>query len=252
VYRQLQHEQPVRIVPTFLGAHAVPPEYRDRRAAYIDLLCDELVPEIARRGLARFCDVFLEESAFTLDEARAILTRARSRGLVPKVHADQLTDGGGAALAAELAAASADHLECISHEGIESLARSETVAVSLPVASLYLNRPPLPARRIIDAGVPVAVATDFNPGTAPTFHLPLAMLLACTMQRMTPEEVLKGATVYAAKAIAEDRAAGSLEPGKRADFAIIDAPGVNDWLYHFSGNRCVATYIGGVPLTSDL
>jgi len=245
VYRELQQQQPVRIVPTFLGAHTVPPEYRERRGSYIELLCDTLIPEVSRRGLARFCDAFVEESAFTVDDARVILRRAQEHGLRAKLHADQLTDGGGAALAAEVDAVSADHLDCVSDEGIERLARSRTVAVSLPVASLYLDRPPLPARRLINAGVPVAVATDFNPGTAPTFHLPFAMVLACTLQRMTPAEALKGATIYAAKAICEDTVAGSLERGKRADFAIIDAPDVNHWLYHFSGNRCLSTYIGG-------
>jgi imidazolonepropionase len=140
---------------------------------------------------------------------------------------------------------SADHLECVSDSGIAALARSGTVAVSLPVASLYLGRPAMPARRLIEAGVPVAVATDFNPGTAPTFHLPLALLLACTLQRMTPAEALKGATIYAARAIGEDAVSGSIEPGKRADFAVIDAPHVSQWIYQFSANRCIATYIGG-------
>jgi imidazolonepropionase len=162
-----------------------------------------------------------------------------------KLHVDQFTDGGGGALAVELNAVSADHLECISEASIALLARCQTVAVSLPIAALYLGRPALPARRLIAAGVAVAVATDFNPGTAPTFHLPLALLLACTLQRMTPAEAVKGATIYAARAIGEEERAGSLEPGKRADFAIIDAPDVNHWVYQFSSNACVATYIGG-------
>lgn len=245
VYQELQRRQAVRVIPTFLGAHTVPSEYRERRSAYIELLCDRLLPEIARGRLARFCDVFVEDSAFSLDEARTILQAAREHGLFPKLHADQLSDGGGAALAAEVGATSADHLECISADGIKLLARSNTVAVSLPVASLYLGRPAMPARQLIEAGVPVAVATDFNPGTAPTFHLPLALLLACTLQRMTPAEALKGATIYAAKAIGEDAVAGSLERGKRADFAVIDAPDVTEWLYQFSANRCQSTYIGG-------
>jgi imidazolonepropionase len=245
VYRQVHQRQPVRVVPTLLAAHAVPADYRERRADYIDLVCTMLIPEVARQRLATFCDVFVEESALTVDEARAVLRAAREHGLTAKVHADQLTDGGGAGLAVEFAAASADHLECISPDGIERLAASRTVAVSLPVASLYLGRPPLPARRLIEAGVPVAVATDFNPGTAPTFHLPLALLLACTLQRMTPAEALKGGTVYAARAIGEDAVAGSLEPGKRADFAVIDAPDVTQWLYQFAPNRCVMTFVMG-------
>jgi len=248
VYAEVSHGSAVRLVPTFLGAHAIPPEFEERRDAYVDLLCGPLMTAVAARRLARFCDVFVEESAFTIDEARRVLAAARACGLGAKLHADQLTDGGGAALAAEMSAVSADHLDCVSRHGIARLAGSSTVAVSLPVATLYLGRPPMPARALIDAGVPVAVATDFNPGTAPTLHLPFAMLLACTLQRMTPAEALKGATIHAAMAIDEADACGSLEPGKRADFAIVDAPDVDHWLYHFAPNRCVATYIAGEPI----
>lgn len=246
VYAEVSRAAAVRLVPTFLGAHTIPPEFQTRRTEYVDLVCGPLMTAVAARRLARFCDVFVEESAFTLDEARRVLAAARACGLATKVHADQLSDGGGATLAVEMEAASADHLDCVSRAGIARLASSATVAVSLPVATLYLGRPPMPARALIDAGVPVAVATDFNPGTAPTLHLPLSMLLACTLQRMTPAEALKGATIYAAMAIGEANACGSLEPGKRADFAIVDAPDVDHWLYHFAANRCAATYIAGV------
>ena len=245
VYRDLATRQPVRIVPTFLGAHIVPPEYRDRRADYVRLLCEELIPAVAAARLARFCDVFVEQGAFTVPEARAILRAGRAAGLVPKLHADQLTAGGGAELAAELDAASADHLECVSASGIRALAKAGTVAVSLPLATLYLGHRPLPARALLDAGVAVAVATDFNPGSAPSYHLPLAMMLACTLQRMTPAEVLKGSTLLAARAIQEEPRIGSLEVGKAADFALIDAESVNHWLYHFRPNACVASFIAG-------
>lgn len=244
-YRSLQRTQSTRIVPTFLGAHIVPPEYRERREDYIRLLTDVLIPRIAAEGLARFCDVFVEETAYSVDEAQRIFDAGKRHGLRPKLHADQLSDGGGAALAAEVGAASADHLEYISEEGIRAMAEAGVVAVSLPLATLYLNVRPLPARKLIEAGVPVAVATDFNPGSAPSYHLPLALTLACTMQRMTPAEALKGATVIAAKAIGLEREAGSLAPGRRADFAVIDAPDVNHWLYHFRPNACVRTVIGG-------
>jgi imidazolonepropionase len=245
VYQELGTCQPVRIISTLLAAHAVPPEYGSDRASYIALVKKRLIPEVSRRSLARFCDVFVEKSAFSPSEAESILRVGRDHGLTPKLHADQLNDGGGAALAASLEAASADHLDCISDEGIQKLADSRTVAVSLPLASLYLGSSPMPARKLIEAGVPVAVATDFNPGTAPCFHLPLAMLLACTLERMTASEVLKGATIYAARAIGEEDTIGSLEPGKQADFAIFDAPDVNHWLYNFAANKCVATYIAG-------
>ncbi len=245
LYRTLSERQPVRITPTFLGAHVVPAEYRDRRAAYIDLLVDQLIPRVAERQLARCCDVFVEESAFSLEEARRILLAGRAHGLLPKVHADQLSDGGGARLAAEVGALSADHLEYVSAQGISAMAAAGVVGVGLPLASLYLNQRPMPARRLIEAGVPVAVATDFNPGTAPSYHLPLAMMLGCTLQRMTPAEVLKGATLYAALAVGMADSVGSLEVGKAADLAVIDAPDVNHWLYHFRANACVMTVIRG-------
>ncbi len=246
VYRTLAESQPVRLVSTFLGGHVVPPEHRADRARYLSLLANELIPEVAREGLAAFCDVFVEASAFTVDEARLILLAGRAAGLGLKLHADQLSSGGGAELAADLEATSADHLEAASDEGIAAMARAGVVAVSLPLASLYLRQRPMPARRFIDAGVPVAVATDFNPGSAPSNHLPLALTLACIMQQMTPAEALKGATSYAARALGLESRVGSLETGKAADFALIDAPDVNHWLYHFRPNACRATIIGGV------
>jgi imidazolonepropionase len=245
VYRTLADAQPVRLVPTFLGAHVVPPEFRDRRDAYIELLCATLIPEIARRALARFCDVFVEETAFSVPEARRIFEAARAHGLRAKLHADQLHDCGGALLAAEVRAISADHLEHVSTVGMAALRDAGVVAVSLPIATLYLRVAPMPARELIAAGVAVAVGTDFNPGSAPSAHLPLAMMLACTLQRMTPAEALKGATLYAARAIGLDVQIGSLEPGKSADFALIDAPDPTQWLYHFQANACVATWIRG-------
>ena len=245
VYRRLAAEQPVRLVPTFLGAHMVPPEYRDNRAGYLDLLINRMIPAVAREKLAACCDVFVEESAFTIEEARRILRAGQASGLGAKLHADQLTSGGGAALAAELGALSADHLEHISEEGIRAMAAAGVVAVSLPLASLYLRQSSLPARRLIDAGVPVAVATDFNPGSAPSYHLPLALTLAGTLQGMTPSEALKGATIYAARAVGQEDSVGSLEVGKAADLAVIDAPDVNQWLYHFRPNACLMTVVGG-------
>ena len=236
---------PQRVVATLLAAHIVPPEYRDRRADYVALIEQELIPRVARDGLARFCDVFVEESAFTVSEARKILLAGKRHGLAPKLHADQLTSCGGAELAAEVGAASADHLEQISETGIRAMASAGVVAVSLPFASLYLGVAPLPARRLLDAGVPVAVATDFNPGSAPSYHLPVAMTLACTLQRMTPAEVLRGATVVAAKALNLDWETGSLEPGKSADFAVIDSESVDHWLYHLRPNACIRTVARG-------
>jgi len=243
VYRSLGREGPQRIVPTLLAAHVVPPEFRERRDEYVALVVDRIIPAAA--GMAAFCDVFVEEGAFTVAEARRILQAGLAHGLRPKLHADQLSAGGGAELAAEVGAASADHLECIAPEGAAALCRAGVVAVSLPLATLYLRQAPMPARALIDAGVAVAVATDFNPGSAPSYHLPLAMLLACTLQRMTPAEVLKGATLLAARAIGVEPQCGSICPGKAADFAVIDAPDLNHWMYHFRPNACVRTVMAG-------
>lgn len=245
VYRRLAERQPVTLVPTFLGAHVVPPEFRDDRAGYVRLLCDTLIPEIAREGLAQFCDVFVEDGAFTADEAREILAAARTHGLGLKIHADQLSDGGGALLAAELRAVSAEHLEYVGDAGIDALAKAGVVAVSLPLASLYLRERYLPARRLLDAGVPVAVATDFNPGSAPSYHLPMALVLACLNQHMTPAEALNGATTVAARAVGLDDRIGSLRAGFRADIALIDAPDLNHWLYHLRDNACHAVIKDG-------
>ena len=245
MYRRLAKETPTRIVATFLGAHVVPTEYRDDRAAYLQLLVDDLIPAVAAEGLASCCDVFVEETAFSVEEARRVLQAGRAAGLAPKLHADQLSSGGGAELAAEVGALSADHLECASDAGVAAMARAGVVAVSLPIATLYLRQSPMPARKFIEAGVRVAVATDFNPGSAPSYDLPLAMMLACNLQRMTPAEALKGATSIAAAALGLGGQVGSVAPGYRADLAVIDAPDVNHWLYHFRPNACVLTLAAG-------
>jgi imidazolonepropionase len=178
VYRSLDKLQVIDLVPTFLGAHMIPDEYQHKREAYVQLLCEDLIPAVAEQEMALFCDVFVEQGAFTIAEARQILSTAKKLGLGLKVHADQLSDGGGAQLAAELGAVSAEHLEYADQQGIESLARAGTVAVSLPLASIYLREPFMAARQMLDNDVRVAVATDFNPGSAPSYHLPLAMTLA--------------------------------------------------------------------------
>lgn len=248
VYRALAEAGPERVVPTLLAAHVVPSEFRDRREEYVRLVIEEIIPQVAARKLARFCDVFVEESAFTVEEARRVLLAGKAHGLRPKLHADQLSSCRGAELAAEMGAVSADHLEKVSDAGIGRLREARVVAVSLPFASMYLNVSPLPARRLIEAGVAVAVATDFNPGSAPSYHLPFALTLACTLQRMTPAEALKGATIIAARGIGLESEIGSLEIGKSADFAVIEAESLDQWLYHLRANACVATFCRGRPL----
>ena len=244
-YQRLRGRAPVTLVSTLLGAHVVPPEYRDRREDYVDLVVEEMIPRVAEEGLATACDVFVEAGAFSIEEGRRILEAGREHGLAPRIHADQLGDGGGAALAAEVGALSADHLEHVSQEGIDALADAGVVAVSLPLASLYLDAPYMPARQCLDRGVPVAVSTDFNPGTAPSYDLPLALLLACVRQRLTPVEALRAATVHAAAACGASARVGSIEPGSRADFAVMDAPSLRHWMYHFRGDACLATVAGG-------
>jgi imidazolonepropionase len=245
VYRHLDGRQPIDLISTFLGAHMVPEEYQHCRQDYVDLLCDHLIPDVKELELAQFCDVFVEQGAFSISEARKILETAKLAGLGLKVHADQLSDGKGALLAAELGAVSAEHLEYIGQEGIDALAATGTVAVSLPLASLYLRERYIPARKMLEAGAKVAIATDFNPGSAPSYHLPLAMTLACLNQQMTPQEVLMGATTVAAKAIAAETRIGSLLPGFAADIAVIDTPSVNHWLYHFRANACCGVIKNG-------
>ena len=248
VYRRVAAPDLPAVIPTFLGAHTVPPEYADNREGYLKLITGRMLPEIAAGKLAKFCDVFVEETAFTVSEAREILRAGAALGLVPKLHADQLSWSGGAELAAAMGAASADHLEFISEQGIDQMAASGVVAVSLPIAALYLGSQPLPARRLLKAGVPVAVATDFNPGSAPSFHLHLAMTLACTVQRMTPGEVLRGVTSEAARALRMTGTIGSLAVGGAASFAVIDAPDPSFWIYHFRPNTCIWTVRNGVTI----
>jgi len=245
VYQQMRPDFTGTLVSTFLGAHVVPPEFRDNRTAYIHLVCDQMIPRVAAEKLAGFCDVFVENGAFTPDEARQVFAVSKAHGLRPKLHVDQLADGGGAALAAEVGAISAEHLEFASDDGLWGMAAAGVVAVLLPIAALYLNKPPLDARRCFALGVPVAVATDFNPGSAPSYHLPFAMTLACTMNRMTPAQALRGATIVAARAIGLESELGSLEPGKRADFVLLDAESVEHWLYQLRPNAVVGVYAAG-------
>ena len=245
VYRELAGRQPVRLVPTLLAAHIVPPEYRDRREDYLRMITDELIPAVAAEKLARFCDVFVEETAFTPAEAERVLEAGERYGLRPKLHVDQLADGGGAALAARVGAISADHLEHVSPAGIEAMAGAGVVAVGLPFAAFNLRQPGLPARACIDAGVAVAVATDFNPGSAPSYHLPAALYMACILQRMEPAEAVKGATIVAARAIGMDDEIGSVAPGKRADLIVVDALDVDHWVSHLRPGAVTMTVIGG-------
>ncbi len=224
---------PIEIVTTFLGAHAVPPEYRSRpdgAEAYVRSIIDEQLPGVAAQGRARFCDVFCEEGAFTADQSRRILLAASGFGLLSRLHADELVPSGGAELAAEIGAVSADHLAAPSEAGITALAEAAAegravVATLLPATTWFLMKDHhAPARRFIERGIPVAIGTDFNPGTSPTASMPLAMTVACLSLGLTPDEALVAATINAAYAIGLGDEIGSLEGGKAADFVIWNVP----------------------------
>ena len=257
VIQRLAREVPMRLIPTFLGAHEIPLEHRGSpaaRQAYVELLIHQMIPAVASQKLARFADVFCETGVFTVDESRAILTAARNSGLLLKLHADELTSSGGAELAASLGATSADHLAAVSDDGIAALAAGSTVATLLPGTMLFLGKTRnAPARRLIDAGVPVALATDFNPGTSPTPNLPLVLTLGVSQLRLSVAEVVVAATVNGASALSVADHVGQLAPGFAADLALFDIRDVRELPYWYGDNRCVATYVRGKPCyTSDL
>jgi len=236
VARYLNERHPVDLVSTFMGAHAVPPEYKGDPDAYVRLVTDEMIPAVAREGLAEFCDVFCEEDVFTPEQSRVILEAGKRWGLIPKIHADEIVPYGGAELAAEVGAVSAEHLLRVSDEGIRAMAEKGVIAVLLPGTAFFLMTKPAQARKMIDAGVPVALSTDRNPGSCPTESLPFIMNLACFTMRMTPEEALTACTINSAHAIRRADRIGSLEVGKQADVVIFDAPNYLYLQYHYGVN----------------
>jgi imidazolonepropionase len=228
------------IVPTFLGAHEVPEEYRPRADEYVDVVINDMLPAVERQGVARFCDVFCEPGVFTVEQSRRVLEAAARHGLAPKLHADELDPSGGAELAVELGAASADHLAAVSDAGIEALAGSDTVAVLLPGTMMYLGRrTQAPGRRLIDTGAAVALATDFNPGSSPGMSLPLMTTLAASQCGMVPAETITAITVNGAAAVGEAHSRGQIAPGFRADLALAL---VHDWreLVYWYGTGLIA------------
>src|SRR5919107_2844916 len=248
VVRRLNVETPLHYVPTFLGAHEVPDEYRGRREEYVTLVVEEMLPRIVGEGLAEFCDVFCEERVFTVEESRRVLEAARARGLGLRVHADQLTRGGGALLAAELGAKTADHLEHTDAEGIAALKRAGVQPILLPGSVYALGSARYPAARaMIDEGLAVVLATDFNPGSSPTPSMTMILSLASTHMRMTPAEGLTAATVNAAYSLNRGDEVGTLEAGKRADFVVQDCADYRELAYFFGVEHAHATYVGGRP-----
>ena len=250
--QRLHDIHPVDLVPTFLGAHVVPPEWGDDRAGYVREVAERMIPEVAREGLARYCDVFVERGAFTVEEAERILDAASRHGLGLRLHAEQRSAGGGARLAARLGAASADHLEHVTEEGIEALREAGTTAVLLPGASFFLREArDAPARRLIEAGVPVALATDCNPGTCPTEAMTAILPLACLRLGMRPAEAIAAATLNAAHALGLAASRGGLEVGKAADLQVVDVPNHLHLAYHFGVNHCRTVIKDGRVVVED-
>jgi imidazolonepropionase len=235
--RDCSARQAVELVPTLLAAHETPPEFREDRQGYVDLVSNEIIPAVAEAGLARFCDVFCEEGVFSADESRQVLQAGQAHGLAPRLHADEFVDSGGAELAAELGALSADHLIAVSPAGIEAMAGTGVTAVLLPGTSFFLMKHTYaPARRLVEAGVPVAIATDCNPGSSNTESMPMVFVLAVFELGLTIEEALTAATLNAACCLGLGDRIGSIEVGKDADLVILDAPNLLHLAYHYGIN----------------
>ena len=245
VARVLDKNHPVDLVHTFLGAHAVPEEYKENHKAYIDILVDVMMPKIKDMGLAEFCDVFCEEGVFTIEESEYILQKAKEMGYKLKIHADEIESLGGAELAAKLGCVSADHLMAASDEGIKMMAENNVVANILPATSFNLNKNYADCRKMIDMGAIVSLSSDYNPGSCPSENLQLVMQLGCLHLKMTPNEVLTAVTINAAYAIDRVDKIGSIEVGKNADFVVFDARNVEYLMYHFGINHTKKVYKNG-------
>lgn len=244
VVKILEHLQPVSLVSTFMGAHAVPIEYKENREAYIQLVID-MLPEVRKRNLAEFCDIFCEDKVFSVEESRRILTAAKENGFKLKIHADEIVSLGGVELAAELGAVSAEHLMKITDSGINALANSNVIADLLPATSFNLMEHYAPARKMIEAGIQIALSTDYNPGSCPSENLQFVMQIGAAHLKMTPKEVFKAVTINAAKAIDRHHEIGSIEVGKKADISVFDAPNMPYFLYHFGVNHTNGVYKNG-------
>ncbi|MBI3554200.1 MAG: imidazolonepropionase [Elusimicrobia bacterium] len=237
---------PLEMVPTFIGAHAVPPELVGRRDEYVRRVCEEMIPRVASESLARFADVFCEKGYFTVEDSGRVFEAAAKAGLGMKIHAEQLSHSGGAALAVKGKASSADHLDCIEQADVEALAAGGTVACLVPGSNYFLGKPYPPARRLIDGGAAVALATDFNPGTCPCWDMRMILSIACTQMKMTPAEALLAVTVNGAHALGLGKTHGSLEPGKKADILCYDARDYREIPYFFGSTGALWVMKNGV------
>jgi imidazolonepropionase len=246
VIRRLNEEGPVRMVPTLLAAHTVPPEYRGRRAEYVRFVAEELIPEVAAEGLAQYCDVFCDDHAFSVEETRTVLSAAKNHALKLRVHAEQFRPGTGADVAAELGAATADHLETATDATLEHLRAAEVQPVLLPGSVFALSRTQYPpARKMVEAGLAVVVATDFNPGSSPVPSMPFMLSLACVEMRLSPAEALSAATINAAYSLGLGDEVGSLEAGKQADFLIHEFTDYRELAYFIGAPARPRVFVGG-------
>jgi imidazolonepropionase len=252
VIRRLNEEGPVHVVPTLLGAHTVPPEYRDRRVEYVRFVAEELIPEVAAEGLAEYCDAFCDDHAFTVEETRLVLGAAQRHGLKLRVHAEQFRPGTGADLAAELGAATADHLETVTDETLEHLRAAGVQPVLLPGSVFALSRTEYPpARKMVEAGLAIVVATDFNPGSSPVPSMPFMMSLACVEMRLSPAEALSAATINPAYSLGLGGEVGSLEAGKRADFLIHEFKDYREIAYFIAAPARPRVFVAGREVTQE-
>lgn len=234
--KRLNEQHPIDLVSTFMGAHAIPVDYKENPDEFVRLVIEEMIPKVAEENLAEFCDVFCEEGVFTIEQSERILEAGKNFGLKPKIHADEIVQFGGAELAAKVGAVSADHLLQASTEGIKQMAESGVIAVLLPGTAFFLMEKPADARKMIESGVPVTLSTDRNPGSSPTESLPFVMNLACLTMKMTPAEVLTACTINAAHAIGRADQIGSIEVGKKADLVLFDAPNYQTLQYNYAVN----------------
>ncbi len=242
VISELNQEQQLEMIPTFLGAHEVPDEYRSRREEYIQLIVDQMIPEVSDRNLARYCDVFCEKGVFTVQETRTILETAQKYGLRARIHADELHPFGAAELAADLRAVTADHLVKVSPQGIQAMADNHVIPVVLPATTFFLRKDEYaPARKMLDKGCEVALATDFNPGSSMTQNMQLVWTIAALKLGMLPGELLWATTYIPAKSLAEEQKIGSIHPGKQADLVLMDIPNLEYLAYHMGINHVSLT-----------
>ncbi|MBY0121224.1 imidazolonepropionase [Bacillus sp. S/N-304-OC-R1] len=248
VMKKLQEIHPIDLVPTFMGAHAVPPDFKGREDEFVHHLIEDMLPIIAEEKLAQFNDVFCEKGVFTPEQSERILEAGKRLGLTPKIHADEIEPYGGAELAAKVGAISAEHLLKASDEGIQAMAKSGTIACLLPATALYLREQAAAGRKMIDSGVAVAISTDCNPGSSPTTSMPLVMNLACISMRLTPAESLTAATYNAACAINRQDEVGSLEVGKKADVVLWNVKSYQELQYLFGVNHVKSVWKKGVQV----